>query len=88
MYNENLIKFHIFYFFVKIGNLKKENLALHTLFDKSEEKFKISEMEKSRISKIFTDFSEGILVVDENEKEIKRLTGFAQEKALLEWLSQ
>ncbi|MEK7562456.1 MAG: PAS domain-containing sensor histidine kinase, partial [Patescibacteria group bacterium] len=46
----------------------KEKKGLGHLLEKNERKFRNSEMEKNRISEVFTNFNEGILVLDENER--------------------
>ena len=56
------------YFFAKINELKTEKKGLGHLLEKNERKFRNSEMEKNRISEVFTNFNEGILVLDENER--------------------
>jgi len=63
-----VIFFIISYFLGKIAGLKKEKTGSDHLLQASEKKFSNSEMEKNRISKIFVNFSEGILAIDENEK--------------------
>jgi len=67
-----IFSFAIFFagscFFIKINDLKKEKTGLGHLLEKNERKFKNSEIEKNRISEVFINFNEGILVVDENEK--------------------
>ncbi len=52
----------------EMGKLKREKISLAHLLGKNEKKFSNSEIEKNRISEIFINFNEGILVIDENEK--------------------
>ncbi len=56
------------WFFAKISLLRKEKAAALRLLETSESKFKNSEREKNRIAKIFADFNQGIVAIDENEK--------------------
>lgn len=63
-----VIFFSVSFFLIKISDLKKGKIGLARLLEKNEKKLQISEMERNRISEIFLNISEGILVVDENEK--------------------
>lgn len=56
------------FIFAKINDVKKERAGLAHLLEKNEKKLRHSEIEKYRVFEIFANLTEGILVVDENEK--------------------
>lgn len=74
------------YFLQEANSFKKEKSGLAHLLEKNEKKFGVSEMEKNRIYKIFINFDEGILAIDESEKVFminpmaKKLLGIKSEE--------